>query len=117
MTDASWVDNYTAFQIPIADEPANWKFLSQFASTPFPREAIDLICTFISTAPTPLCNYFANAFGGDVVHSATGGRVSIRAPQRSVLRRAGRGLGRPGRVVLIRRPAGACVPAVGRGLP
>ncbi|MCZ4552524.1 FAD-binding oxidoreductase [Gordonia rubripertincta] len=73
MTDASWVDNYTAFQIPIADEPANWKFLSQFASTPFPREAIDLICTFISTAPTPLCNYFANAFGGEVVHSEPAG--------------------------------------------
>ncbi|WP_207843216.1 FAD-binding oxidoreductase [Williamsia soli] len=69
MTDASWVDNYTAFQIPTADEPANWKFLSQFASTPFPREAIDLICTFMSNAPTPQCNYFANAFGGEVENS------------------------------------------------
>ncbi|PYE19232.1 FAD/FMN-containing dehydrogenase [Williamsia limnetica] len=76
MTDASWVENYTAFQIPTADEPANWKFLSQFTSTPFPREAIDLICTFMSKAPTPQCNYFANAFGGEVVRTEpTGGSV------------------------------------------
>src|SRR5262249_40934940 len=28
--DANWVDNYAASQIPIEEEPANWKFSSQF---------------------------------------------------------------------------------------
>jgi FAD/FMN-containing dehydrogenase len=64
--DASWPENYAAFQIPIADEPANWKFFSQFISEPFPPEAIDIIETFLSNAPHPACNYFTNALGGAV---------------------------------------------------
>jgi FAD/FMN-containing dehydrogenase len=68
-TDASWPDIYAGFQIPIDEEPANWKFLSQFISEPFPPEAISVICAFMSTAPTAHCNYMTNAFGGAVSDS------------------------------------------------
>jgi FAD/FMN-containing dehydrogenase len=73
MTDANWAETYAGFQIPTADEPVNWKFTSQFISEPFPAEAIDLIVTFMSKAPTPQCNYFTNAFGGAVRNSAPSG--------------------------------------------
>lgn len=74
-SDGSWADTYTAFQIPIDQEPANWKFTSQFVSRPFPPEAIELLCSALSTAP-PGCNYFTNAFGGAVRTSEpTGGSV------------------------------------------
>lgn len=66
MTDRDWAANYAGFQIPIADEPANWKFNSHFVYDPFPAEAIGLIRSFMAKAPTPECNYFANAFGGAV---------------------------------------------------
>lgn len=66
MTDADWATNYTAFQMPIGREPANWKFTSQFVYEPFPAEAIGLVGAFMAKAPTPECNYFANAFGGNV---------------------------------------------------
>lgn len=66
MTDADWATNYTAFQIPISREPANWKFTSQFVYEPFPAEAIGLVGAFMAKAPTPECNYFTNAFGGTV---------------------------------------------------
>lgn len=72
-SDASWVDTYTAFQIPTDDEPANWKFQSQFISEPFPPEAIDLIYQYIATAPTAECNYFTNAFGGAATHTEPSG--------------------------------------------
>ncbi len=64
MTDANWADNYAAFQVATAEEAANWKFTSQFITEPFPAEAVDLIVSFMSKAPTPQCNYFTNAFGG-----------------------------------------------------
>lgn len=67
--DASWADIYTAFQIPTDDEPANWKFQSQFMSQPFPPEAVSIVGSFMSNAPTPQCNYFTNAFGGAVKNS------------------------------------------------
>jgi FAD/FMN-containing dehydrogenase len=66
MTDSSWADTYAGFQIPPLEEAANWKFVSQFISDPFPVEAINLVCSFMSNAPTPDCNYFTNAFGGAV---------------------------------------------------
>ena len=66
MTDANWADNYAGFQVVTSEEAANWKFVSQFISEPFPAEAIDLIVSFMSKAPTPECNYFTNAFGGAV---------------------------------------------------
>ena len=73
MTDANWADTYAGFQIPTAEEPANWKFISQFISEPFPAEAIDLIVSFMAKAPTPECNYFTNAFGGAVRDSEPAG--------------------------------------------
>lgn len=73
VTSASWSDTYTRFQIPPADEAANWKFTSQFISDPFPAEAIAVVCSFMSTAPTPECNYFTNAFGGVVADSDPSG--------------------------------------------
>ncbi|MGO4442113.1 FAD-binding oxidoreductase [Mycobacterium sp. 2YAF39] len=71
--DASWTDVYEGFQIPPAGEAANWKFVSQFMSEPFPPEAIDLIASFLANAPTPDCNYFTNAFGGAVKTSEPAG--------------------------------------------
>jgi FAD/FMN-containing dehydrogenase len=76
-TNGSWPETYAAFQIPTADEPANWKFLSQFVSEPFPSEAIDVIAEFLSKAPTSGCNYFTNAFGGAVVDGEPGGGAAF----------------------------------------
>jgi FAD/FMN-containing dehydrogenase len=64
--NAKWADTYAGFQIPTKDEPANWKFFSQFITDPFPSEAINLIGSFMSRAPSPDSNYFTNAFGGAV---------------------------------------------------
>ena len=36
MADASWIDTYAGFQIPVPQDAANWKFFSQFVSDPFP---------------------------------------------------------------------------------
>jgi FAD/FMN-containing dehydrogenase len=66
MKNASWADTYAGFQIPPQEEAANWKFFSQFVSEPFPAEAINIVGSFMSKAPTPECNYFTNAFGGAV---------------------------------------------------
>jgi FAD/FMN-containing dehydrogenase len=71
--NASWADTYAGFQIPTPQEPANWKFFSQFVSDPFPIEAIGLVGSFMSKAPTPDCNYFTNAFGGAVKASEPSG--------------------------------------------
>jgi len=73
MTDANWADNYAAFQVVTAEEAANWKFTSQFITEPFPAEAVDLIVSFMSKAPTPQCNYFTNALGGAVTGSEPAG--------------------------------------------
>lgn len=64
--DAAWADIYAGFQIPIDEEPANWKFLSQFISEPFPPEAVSVIGSFMAKAPTPESNYFTSALGGAV---------------------------------------------------
>jgi FAD/FMN-containing dehydrogenase len=64
--DGNWADIYRDFQIATPDEPANWKFTSQFISEPYPAEAIEIVCSFLSNAPVPGCNYFTNAFGGAV---------------------------------------------------
>ncbi|MCW2685278.1 MAG: FAD/FMN-dependent dehydrogenase [Mycobacterium sp.] len=73
MTNASWTDTYAGFQIPTPEEPANWKFISQFISDPFPVDAINLVCSFMSKAPTQGCNYFTIAFGGAVTGSEPAG--------------------------------------------
>jgi FAD/FMN-containing dehydrogenase len=72
-TNADWADTYAGFQIPMPQEAANWKFFSQFVSDPFPAEAISLVGSFMSKAPTPDCNYFTNAFGGAVKASEPSG--------------------------------------------
>jgi FAD/FMN-containing dehydrogenase len=58
-----WGDTYAGFQVPTEDEPANWKFFSQFTSEPFPSEAISLIRTFMENAPSADSNFFTQAFG------------------------------------------------------
>lgn len=65
-TNAAWAENFAGFQIPTAQESANWRFTSHFVSDPFPVEAIGIIGAFLAKAPTPHCNYFTNAFGGAV---------------------------------------------------
>ncbi len=67
--DSAWPDIFASFQIPLHEEPANWKFLSQFMTDPFPPEAIQIIDTYMSVAPTPACNYFTNALRGAVTTS------------------------------------------------
>ncbi|MBP0932047.1 FAD-binding oxidoreductase [Streptomyces goshikiensis] len=69
----NWGDVYSGFQIPTADEPANWKFYSQFTRKPFPSKAIDVIASFMQDAPTDDSNFFAQAFGGAVRKSPRGG--------------------------------------------
>lgn len=69
----NWGEVYAAFQIPTEDEPANWKFCSQFTSTPFPRAAISVIASFMRDAPTDDSNFFTQAFGGAVRKSPRGG--------------------------------------------
>ncbi|MFD8911482.1 FAD-binding oxidoreductase [Streptomyces sp. NPDC059575] len=69
----NWGDVYAGFQIPIEDEPANWKFYSQFTRKPFPTKAIDVISSFIRDAPTDDSNFFVQAFGGAVKRSPRGG--------------------------------------------
>ncbi|WP_319446478.1 MULTISPECIES: FAD-binding oxidoreductase [unclassified Mycobacterium] len=71
--NADWADNYAGFQIPTHEEPENWKFTSQFISDPFPTAAIGIVCSFMSRAPAPGCNYFTNAFGGAVTDSEPSG--------------------------------------------
>ncbi|MEE3064130.1 MAG: FAD-binding oxidoreductase [Actinomycetota bacterium] len=72
-TTAPWADTYADFQIPTPEEPANWKFTSQFIIRPFPAAAIELISRFMDKAPSPDCNYFTNAFGGAVMTSEPAG--------------------------------------------
>ncbi|MFK0258798.1 FAD-binding oxidoreductase [Streptomyces sp. NPDC090445] len=62
----NWGDVYTRFQVPAERDPSHWKFYSQFATEPFPGEAISLIATFMRNAPTEASNFFTQAFGGAV---------------------------------------------------
>ncbi|ULE31990.1 FAD-binding oxidoreductase [Mycobacterium sp. IDR2000157661] len=73
-TSAPWADTFASFQTPPQDEPANWKFFSQFTTEPFPDEAISLIGSYMAKAPSRESNYFTNAFGGAVKETEpTGG--------------------------------------------
>jgi hypothetical protein len=69
----NWGHVYTGFQIPTKDEPANWKFFSQFTTEPFPNKAISLIASFMRDAPSDDSNFFTQAFGGAVKRSPRGG--------------------------------------------
>ncbi|MFI9649275.1 FAD-binding oxidoreductase [Streptomyces sp. NPDC052040] len=69
----NWGDIYAGFQIPTQNEPANWKFFSQFTRKPFPAAAIGVIASFMQNAPTDDSNFFTQAFGGAVRRSPRGG--------------------------------------------
>ncbi|MEV4657209.1 FAD-binding oxidoreductase [Micromonospora sp. NPDC049301] len=58
-----WGETYAGFQIPTEDEPANWKFFSQFTREPFPKKAISIIQAFMEDAPSDDSNFFTQAFG------------------------------------------------------
>ncbi|MFJ3791373.1 FAD-binding oxidoreductase [Kitasatospora sp. NPDC090091] len=98
-----WGDVYAGFQIPIEDEPAYWKFLSQFAGEPFPEEAVDVVASFMRDAPTGHSNFFAQAFGGAVGRSPAGGTAF---PHRDALfySEPGVGWGKRGRGPGVRDP-------------
>jgi FAD/FMN-containing dehydrogenase len=69
----NWGDVYAGFQIPTKDDPANWKFFSQFTREPFPAKAISVISSFMRNAPTDDSNFFTQSFGGAVRRSPRGG--------------------------------------------
>jgi hypothetical protein len=69
----NWGDVYAGFQIPTSEEPANWKFFSQFTTQPFPKRAISIIASFMRDAPTDDSNFFTQAFGGAVKKTPSGG--------------------------------------------
>lgn len=73
----NWGDIYAGFQIPTQEDPANWKFFSQFITKPFPPKAISLIRSFMQNAPTDDSNYFTNAFGGAVKTSQPRGGTAF----------------------------------------
>ncbi|MFI5629505.1 FAD-binding oxidoreductase [Streptomyces sp. NPDC051664] len=79
----NWGDVYAGFQIPTQDEPANWKFFSQFTTKPFPNKAISLIASFMQDAPSDDSNFFTQAFGGAVRRSAPRGGAAF--PHRDAL--------------------------------
>jgi FAD/FMN-containing dehydrogenase len=79
----NWGDIYAGFQVPVADEPANWKFHSQFVTEPFPKKAISLVHAFMQDAPTDDSNYFLQAFGGAVRNSEPRGGAAF--PHRDAL--------------------------------
>ncbi|MEU7799788.1 FAD-binding oxidoreductase [Micromonospora arborensis] len=58
-----WGDVYAGFQIPNEEEPAKWKFFSQFTREPFPAKAVSVIQAFMEKAPSPDSNFFTQAFG------------------------------------------------------
>jgi FAD/FMN-containing dehydrogenase len=87
----SWADIYAGFQIPTPDEPANWKFFSQFFNAPLPAQAISLIGSYMAQTPSPDSNYFVNAFGGAVKGSEPPGGASF--PHRNALFYAEPGIG------------------------
>jgi FAD/FMN-containing dehydrogenase len=105
MTAANWADTYAGFQIPTVDEPVNSKFGSQFVSEPFPAEAIDLIVSFMSKAPTPQCNYFTNAFGGAVTGSEPAGGSAFAHRNALFYAEPGAGWGGARGALLAGRPA------------
>lgn len=69
----NWGDLFAGAQPPLAQEPANWKFFSQFIDEPLPKEAIDIVGDFMRNAPTEQSNYFVDAFGGAIEREPPGG--------------------------------------------
>ncbi|MEV4756315.1 FAD-binding oxidoreductase [Micromonospora sp. NPDC049559] len=78
-----WGEIYAGFQVPPEDDPANWKFFSQFAREPFPKQAVSVIRGFMEDAPTEESNFFTQAFGtGAQTREPRGGSAF---PHRDVL--------------------------------
>lgn len=69
----NWGKIFAGAQLPLAQEPANCKFFSQFVEEPFPEKAIDIIGDFMRNAPTEQSNYFVDAFGGAIRQEPHGG--------------------------------------------
>lgn len=69
----NWGDIFAGAQLPLAREPANCKFFSQFVEEPFPEKVIDIIGDFMRNAPTEDSNYFVDAFGGVIRREPPGG--------------------------------------------
>jgi FAD/FMN-containing dehydrogenase len=76
----SWVDIFLGLQPP-PDSPVeqakNWKFNSQFISTPFPAEAIDLVAEYSAAAPSAASDYFCSSLGGAVTEPPPGGSAFV----------------------------------------
>lgn len=78
-----WGDIYAGFQIPTPQEPADWKFYSQFITKPYPKQAIGVVRAFMEDAPSDNSNYFTQAFGtGAQAREPRGGSAY---PHRNVL--------------------------------
>ena len=73
----NWGDIFAGAQTPIAQEPANQKFFSEFVKEPFPKKAIDIIGHFMRNAPTEESNYFVDAFGGAIKREPRGGTAFV----------------------------------------
>lgn len=73
----NWGDIYAGAQIPLPQEPANWKFFSQFVKKPFPEKAVGIIGDFMRNAPTDDSNYFTDAFGGAIKREPRGGTAFV----------------------------------------
>ena len=69
----NWGKVYSDFQVPTAQDPANWKFFSQFTRKPFPKAAIGVIAEYMDKAPSDESNFFTQAFGGAVRKRPEGG--------------------------------------------
>lgn len=69
----NWGDIFAAAQIPLSQEPANWKFFSQLIKERLSKKAIDIIGDFMRNAPTEESNYFVDAFGGEIQREPRGG--------------------------------------------
>jgi FAD/FMN-containing dehydrogenase len=73
---APWADTYIALQPEEGSEleqAHNWRFVSQIVDQPYPPEAIAVIAEFMAKAPTPICDYFCQSFGGAVRTPPHGG--------------------------------------------
>ena len=100
----NWGDIYAGFQIPTKDEPANWKFFSQFTTEPFPEKAISIIASFMRAAPSDDSNFFTQAFGGAVRKTPAAARRSRTATRCSTPSRARAGGHGESRAAVTRSP-------------
>ncbi|MRH86757.1 FAD-binding protein [Nocardia sp. SYP-A9097] len=73
----NWGDIFAGAQPPLAQEPANSKFFSEFVKELFPKKAIDIIGDFMRNAPTEESNYFVDAFGGAIKREPRGGTAFV----------------------------------------